>query len=30
MRDRAARMKAQFRMTSKISEGTEVTVHIDA
>jgi signal transduction histidine kinase len=30
MRDRAARMKAQFRMTSRISEGTEVSVHIDA
>ena len=29
MRERAARMKAQFRITSKSSEGTEVSVHID-
>jgi signal transduction histidine kinase len=30
MKERAARMNAQFRMTSKPSEGTEVSVHVDA
>ncbi|HEV8628895.1 MAG TPA: two-component regulator propeller domain-containing protein [Thermoanaerobaculia bacterium] len=30
MRERAARMKAQLRITSKVSEGTEVFVHVDA
>jgi signal transduction histidine kinase len=30
MRERATRMKAQFLMTSRISEGTEISVHVDA
>jgi signal transduction histidine kinase len=30
MKERATRMNAQFRMTSKPSEGTEVSVHVDA
>jgi ligand-binding sensor domain-containing protein/signal transduction histidine kinase len=29
MRERAARMSAHFRMTSRISEGTEVSVRVD-